>query len=112
MCTQSELTRLLAETKRALSDVFGERLEQVLLYGSYARGDQTAESDIDVMAVVDMPKDELVGYRRQISDLSSMLDLRYGVVLSIKLQSGDALRQYGAVLPFFQNVMREGKRVV
>ena len=31
-----------------LCKIYGDRLERVVLYGSYARGTQTAESDIDI----------------------------------------------------------------
>ena len=55
---------------------FGDRLEKVLLYGSYAREDYNSESDIDVMALVNMPKEALYSYRRKVSDFSSEMDLR------------------------------------
>ena len=86
--------------------------EKIWLYGSYARGDQTDESDIDVMALVDLSAGELARYRRQISDFSSNLDLKYGVLLAIKLQDRATFDFYGAASPFFQNVMREGVSLV
>ena len=82
------------------------------LYGSYARGDFDAESDIDIMALVDLPKEQLAMYRRKVSDLSSDLDLKYDVLLSIKLQDKDTFLRFSNMLPFFQNIMKEGKRVV
>ena len=106
------LNHLMQETYEALSSVFGEKLEQMWLYGSYARGDFDAESDIDVMALVDLPKEQLAMYRRKISDLSSDLDLKYEVLLSIKLQDKDTFLRFSDTLPFFQNVMKEGKRIV
>lgn len=38
------------------------------------------------MVLVDLPKDKLSLYRRKVSDLSFVLDLKYDVLLSIKLQ--------------------------
>lgn len=38
--------------KERLAGRFGARLETVKLYGSYARGDQHEESDMDVLALV------------------------------------------------------------
>ena len=83
-------------------------LKQTFLFGSYARGDQDEESDIDVMALVDMPMERLAGYRRTISSLSTELDLKYDVFLSIILQDVDTFHRYADALPFFQNVIREG----
>ena len=112
VCTENELGRILGKTKSGLSDIFGTRLLNVVLYGSYARGEQDAESDIDVMALVDLPKDELARYRRRVSDFSSSIDLEYDVLLSIKLQDAETFNRYSNTLPFFQNVMREGIRIV
>ena len=106
------LNNLMKETYSALSSVFGEKLDEVWLYGSYARGDFDAESDIDIMALVDLPKEQLATYRRKVSDLSSDLDLKYDVLLSIKLQDKATFLRFSNTLPLFQNVMREGKRVV
>ena len=49
MCTRSELQALLREVSHASSKLYGDKLNKIILYGSYARGDQTEESDIDIM---------------------------------------------------------------
>lgn len=105
------LNNLIKETYELLCNVFGDRLEQIWLYGSYARGDFDSESDVDIMVLVDLPKDKLSSYRRKVSDLSSELDLKYDVLLSIKLQDKETFQKFAEVLPFFKNIIREGKRV-
>ncbi len=109
MCTQNQLNRVLSDTYNGLSEIFGDKLKDVILYGSYARGEQTDESDIDVMAVIDLDKQALYNYRRSVSDFSSDMDLKHGVLLSIKLQDNESLKLYGNTLPFFINVIREGR---
>ena len=111
MCSKDQLERVLDEMQTGLSSIFGSELEQVLLYGSYARGDQDEESDIDVLALVDMPKEQLARYRRSVNHMSSDIDLKHDVFLSIKLQDVDTFRRYAEVFPFFQNVIREGIRI-
>lgn len=108
MCTKAQLQSVLTDTQNGLYKIFGVSLQKVLLYGSYARGEETSESDIDVMALVDMSREELASYRRAVSDFSSTLDLQYGVLLSIKLQDTETFNRYANTLPFFQNVVREG----
>ncbi|HXX22833.1 MAG TPA: nucleotidyltransferase domain-containing protein [Terriglobia bacterium] len=39
---------ILAKFRAALADIYGPRLERVVLYGSQARGDAEADSDYDV----------------------------------------------------------------
>jgi predicted nucleotidyltransferase len=64
-----------------LRDLYGDRLVQVLLYGSQARGDADPDSDIDLLVVLrDMrsPWDEL----RRMDDLLWRLSFEHGVTLS------------------------------
>ena len=111
MCSRIQLQQVLSEIHTGLYSIFGEALEQVLLYGSYARGDQDRESDIDVMALINMPKEQLAKYRHTVNRFSSEIDLRHDVFSSIKLQDTDTFYRYADILPFFQNVNREGIRI-
>ncbi len=43
---------LIADFKAAVSKLYGDRLEKVILYGSYARGDAHEESDVDFLVVL------------------------------------------------------------
>ena len=108
MCSKNTLDSLLKETVRGLRAFFGDKLYSVILYGSYARGDYDEESDIDVMALVNMNKEELAAYRRKVCDFSSDLDLKYDVLLSIKLQDKETYEQWVTVLPFFRNIKKDG----
>ena len=108
MCSKRSLDELLNITGRKLRDVFGDKLDRVILYGSYARGDYDDESDIDVMALVDMDRNELSKYRRKVSSFAGDIDLEYDVLLSLKLQDKDTFDKYGSTLPFYKNVIRDG----
>ena len=111
MCSKNTLQVLLDETVRGLRDIFGERLDSVILYGSYARGDYDEESDIDVMALVKMNREELTGYRRRVNAFSNQLDLKHDVLLSIRLQDTGTFSQWEDALPFFKNVKKDGIRI-
>ena len=112
MCAAAELELVLKKTRDGLHGIFGTHLLDVMLYGSYARGEQQEESDIDVFALVDLNKEDLIKYRRAVSQFSSDIDLEHDVLLSIKLQDAETFYRYGTVLPFFKNVMKEGIRIV
>lgn len=111
MCTKAALDELLKDIGGKLKEIFGEKLESVILYGSYARGDFDEESDIDLMALIDMERDEIRKYSDEVYDYADDLDLRYGVLLSIKLQDKSAFERYRDALPYYKNVIREGVSV-
>jgi len=111
MCNNSTLNILLKEAKCELTKLFGSKLLHVVLYGSYARGDFNNESDIDVMVIVDMDKVLLQKYRRRVSALANEIDLKYNVLLSIILQDNQSFVKYQNVLPFYQNIIKEGIKI-
>ena len=49
MCTKNELNSILQKLTQIYRSVYGENLVQVILYGSYARGDYSTNSDIDIL---------------------------------------------------------------
>ena len=46
------LTKILARLKRELKRHYGDRLKQLIMFGSQARGDAHPDSDIDVLVVL------------------------------------------------------------
>jgi predicted nucleotidyltransferase len=45
--------RIASEAARLLRDAYGDRLRQVVLFGSWARRDAHEESDVDLLVVLD-----------------------------------------------------------
>ena len=46
---------MISEYVRAVRKIYGHHLKQVILYGSYASGDYTKDSDVDLMLLGMMP---------------------------------------------------------
>ena len=81
MTGDQQLHQLLDEVRRGLERLYGHRLTGVYLFGSYARGEADAESDVDVLVVLD----EVSRYGREVDhtgELISGLSLRYDVSIS------------------------------
>ncbi len=108
MCTKNQLDIMLKQIADYSKELFGDKFKNIILYGSYARGDYDEESDIDVMIMVDMSREDLSKYRRQMSDFCADLDLENNVLLSPKLQSVPFFNEWKNSLPFYQNVEKEG----
>lgn len=91
--------------------IYGEKLSEVILYGSCARGDNASDSDIDILLLLAVDPQEIGAERNKIFDVSDRLDLEYDVVLAPVLQSTEVYEKYLSVSAFYQNVLREGVKI-
>ncbi len=108
MCTKNELQVI---TKCIIEEAFNllaDKIYKIILYGSYARGDFTPESDVDVIILLNCSKDEVRLYRKQISRLSSRIGLQNDVEISILLRDRASYEEGMKVLPFYRNINQEG----
>ena len=111
MCTQSQLTKILTCVDETAKRVFGGDLSAVYLYGSYARGNQDADSDIDIMVLADVPRENLSSYKRPFLELTSELGLENDIVITVTLKDTKTFNMYLDAVPFYQNVLKEGIKV-
>jgi len=108
MCTKNQLDEIISRIVEFSKETFGDKFKSVILYGSYARGDYDDESDIDIMIMVDISREELRKHRMQFSSFFSDVNLEYGVFLTSKLQSLQYFNEWKNTMPFYQNVEKEG----
>jgi predicted nucleotidyltransferase len=103
----SQIKALLRELRAGLEELYGDRLKGVYLYGSYARGEEDRESDLDIVVVLDDFKN---GYGAEIGrtgQLGSDLSLKYGVSISkVYAREPDWL---GRKTPFLDNIRDEAR---
>ena len=58
---------LIEQYVEAVKKIYGSHVRQIILYGSYARGDFQSDSDVDIMILVDKSDLELKAYAQQLS---------------------------------------------
>ena len=98
--------KILQELVRGILSVMQENVVQIILYGSVARGDQTEESDVDVALLVNGSLNPEMEER--LSDFIVDMDLKYDKVFSVIDINMDKFTEWENVLPFYQNVKKEG----
>ena len=64
MISKDELTIITDTISKQYRTVFGDKLKNVYLYGSYARRNYNEWSDIDIAGIVDIKQDEILKYRK------------------------------------------------
>jgi len=95
----------IEEFKKEIKKLYGNRLKHIILYGSYARGSATEESDIDVLIVLEgkiVPGKEI----DRMIDIITEINLEHSTLISVYPVSE---RDYSTInSPLLINVRREG----
>ena len=90
---------------RHLKDKYGDRVERVVLFGSVARGDPRADSDVDLLIVTE---DTSWAFRLSLAEEATEFLVREGVYVSAKPVSREELTKMKGTL-FGRNVQEEGQ---
>ncbi len=112
MCTNNELNIIVRELAKIYQEVYADSLVKVVLYGSYARGDFSNESDVDVVAIVKGVRENLQKQLRTVWDASSEMELEYGIIISPTVIPLEEFEKYRDDIPYYRNIEREGVEIV
>lgn len=104
----SRIDKIINQFIVEVSNLLGNRLKKIILYGSYARGDFDKNSDIDIMILTDFDEDELAKNRIKIRELACDLELENDVIISPIVRNIDKYNERIEVVPFYMNVQKEG----
>lgn len=107
----SRIKEIVSNFATEARSIYGDKLSEVILYGSCVRGEDTPDSDIDILLLLTVAPQEIGEERNRIFDLSDKLDMEYGVVLAPMLQSEEVYKKYMPVSVFYQNIQREGVKI-
>ncbi|MFN0117575.1 MAG: nucleotidyltransferase family protein [Elusimicrobiota bacterium] len=100
-----KIDNILKEFRGKIELLYGSQLANIILYGSWARGQATEDSDIDIVVVIKghiKPGEEIDRMIEIITDLN----LQHGVLLSVYPVSEKNYTDLQS--PLLRNIRREG----
>lgn len=100
-----KIKTILDEVKKCLEEIYGDKLKCIILYGSYARGDFTDGSDIDLIILLEDMKEPIAERDKYFNEIWQ-LDLKYDTVISIIPFKEEDYRTRR--LPIILNAKKEG----
>lgn len=104
--THPELMQALLEMSKKISDVYSTALKNIVVYGSYARGEETEESDVDIALILkDSETEEM---HDKMTDIVVDYELDQNRTLSVVTIDNSNYVQWRKVLPFYKNLDKEG----
>ncbi|GHU64732.1 hypothetical protein AGMMS49983_11080 [Clostridia bacterium] len=109
--SNERLNSILRDIYRTAKDIFGEKLEDVILYGSFARGDEGSESDIDIMILANIEQESAKQYREAINEMAWEIGMKHDILVSVSVSGNTYFHDWKNDLPFYRNVWNEGRRL-
>jgi len=106
-----DLNEVTDEIRQNTHILFGDSLQKIILFGSYARGDYTDESDIDIMVLADIDENESWPLERKLCKIASDASLAHGITICMILNDWQTFTKRLPILPFNKNVMTEGTEI-
>lgn len=88
--------------------ILGESLVKIILYGSYARGEASNHSDIDVMILVNLSDKQIKSVENQIYDLAFDIEMETGKDIAPIIKNIYQYEYWQEDLPFYRNIRDEG----
>lgn len=101
---QNIVTLFAKEVKRVL----GKNMDKVIVYGSYARGDDDEHSDLDIMVLASCPEEDIKPFEYELYDVAFDFFMEYGIEISVIVKNKEHFNYWLGALPFYDNVEREG----
>ena len=111
MCSRNELEIILKQMVEVYRSVYGSEIVKVVLYGSYARGDNQADSDIDIMILLDLSDIDIKQYRHELSGETFDFNMDHDLDIKPIAKSQQHFQNWVDVYPFYANVKKEGVKL-
>ena len=106
---KATLEKIKIKVENAAKELLGDKLTKVILFGSFARGDFDDESDVDFALMSNISEEEISSYNNKIGEITSKLSIEYGILISLIIISANTFNEYKNDLPFYMNLVKEGK---
>jgi len=111
MKTGIKIERMLKDVSLETQNIFGDKLRKIILYGSYARGDDTVESDVDIMVLADIIEEEKYYYQQSLDEIAGKASLENDLTITIILRERNLFDLRAGFVPFYRNVLADGVEV-
>lgn len=99
---------IISEFVHQVTQLLGKNLTKAILYGSYARGDNNENSDIDIMLLTSLMDEEIEQVENSVFDLAFEFQMKYFIDISVVIKNEEQFNYWLGAVPFYNNVQREG----
>lgn len=101
-----EITSILLTLKKQLKEIYRDKLINIILFGSYAKGTAKEDSDIDVLILLKERDINIGNEIERTSKVTFNLSLKHDKIISRLFMSENYFNTYDSAL--IRNIQQEG----
>lgn len=98
---------ILKELKKKVSDKYN--INEMKLFGSSARGDRSADSDIDVFIVLPEVNRQI---EEDLFDIAYDLELKHDCLIDLIVLSDDIIKKHCSASSLYMEIMEQGSAIL
>lgn len=102
------MEKLLQSYRKTIERETGQDIKEMILYGSYARGDFRKDSDIDIMILADTDETGLKQLESKVMDITYDFNWDHGTEIMPAVQDIKHFNYWKKAYLFYRNVEEEG----
>lgn len=107
--TDEDIVKVKKEVVGLVRRLMGRDLAEMILYGSCARGDYTADSDVDVALLTRCGRSEVKKYDDGLDAIATRLAMKYFIVVHFVCLPYEEYLEKKVWYAYFQNIEKEGE---
>ena len=111
MCTKAQIKDITSQLASVYRNIYGDDVVKILLYGSYARNEESDQSDVDIVAIVKGNRIDLQKKLKTMWEISADIGYENNIILSPTVVPFDEYEKYRNILPYYMNIEKEGIRI-
>ncbi len=104
----NEIFNKLQEFAKRIRKLLGNSDIKIIVYGSYARGDYSKDSDVDIMVLTNLSAEKIKAIENDAYDIAFDFLMEYGIDISVIIKNEAEFNYWLGTLPFYNNVKNEG----
>ena len=104
----SILERVKAIVIKSIPAIFDGNVQRIILYGSYARGDFTEDSDIDIAIMTDTGRQDCKKYDEQVDELASEIGIETLAIVNFACLPYEEYENKKEWYPYYRNIAKDG----
>ena len=106
---ESLINEVKEESTSLVRNLLKDDLVEIVLYGSYARGDYTEDSDIDIALLTRGNRSEAKKYVDDLATIATEIAMKHFAIVNFVCLPFDEFEEKKSWYPYFMNIATEGE---